>query len=205
MKMRRVSRFAKKVYRAIHPEFKKKTDETDGSMGIYDSAPFYQCLNILAQGNQYYQRVGNKINVKSIYVRVTVNMITENTLDYNFYRVLIVRNKFAENSGTCPIADILDFNSSGGNHMNAFRYIPYLKNFKVIKDTYCRTLGKVGGLKKTHTWNWYIKQNIVCTYNQAENLATDISLNSYWLIAYASEGANYPEIQVDYSLSYLDC
>lgn len=205
MRAKKNNRFARRVYRVIHPEFKVISQGVTGNAGIYDSGQYYKCLNIVTVGNDNSTRVGNKITIKSIKIRLQISQNAENTSAYNIYRAMVVRNKFPDNSGICNIAEVLDFDLSGGNHMNAFRNLDFYKNYKVLKDTYARYIGDTGNYVPSHTWNWYIKQNVVPTYNATVGVAADISLNSYWVIVYADQGANYPDVQLDYSVRYIDC
>lgn len=204
MKKRRFNRFAKRVYRVIHPEFKLWADNVTGSAGIYDSGVFSKMINIISLGTDQGKRIGNKINIKSIKLRIRIDFNTASENDYAQYRILVVKDKFPDNNGISDINKILDFDNSGSTHMNAFRNLAYFKNYKVLKDTYCKTVGIVGGLVPTHTWNWYLKVNSVTTYTASQELASDISINGYVVYVFADQGGNYPNVSLDYSVRYID-
>lgn len=205
MKKRRFNRFAKRVYKVIHPEFKIHSDNVTGDAGIYDSNPYAFALTRITIGTLNTERNASKINIKSIKLRIAVRMNTENTADYNQYRILIVKNKFPENAGLSLLSNILDFDNSGDTHMNAYRNIAYYKNYKVMKDTNVKTLGTIGNLVPIHVWNWYFKVNSVTTYTANQGTDTDVSMNSYEVHIFADQGAHYPQVSMDYSVRYIDC
>lgn len=205
MKIKKYNRFAKRVYRVIHPEWKLRQYNTTGTVGIYDSGYFTSCLTSLAQGIENYERVGNKVNFKSIKVRVKIEQANGNESNYNQYRLLLVKYRTQQGSGTIDLANIYDFTTSGDTHINAYRNLSWLKAIKVIKDTNAKTLGRVGGLKAVHTWNWYLKTNTVTTYQQDSGDPNDIQMNGFWLLCYADQAANPPNISIDVSSRFIDC
>lgn len=205
MKIRRYNRFAKRVYRVIHPEWKLRQFNNTGTVGIYDSGFFVQCLNTLQIGLENNERIGNKVNFKSIKVRVKIEKATGNESNYNQYRLFLVKFKTQQNNANINPNQILDFNTSGDTHINAYRNLGYMKAIKVIKDTNAKTLGTLGGLKPVHTWNWYLKTNTVTTYTADSYDPTDIAINGFWLVCYADQAVNPPNISVDVSSRFIDC
>lgn len=204
MMMRRQSRFNRRVYRAIHPEFKLETGFVTTSVGLYNNY-HSTCLNVIDQGDGQDQRSGNRVCIKQIKIRLQVYLSGSNTADYNAFRVLIVKFKPADNRGNPDLSDILNFGNSGGNHMTAFRNLPYIKQFKVIKDTGVKKIGAVGGLKPHMTFNWYIKANSVSIYTDSSSSPDDISQNLYALYMYSDQGENWPNIYLEYNTRFLDC
>jgi len=205
MKYSRINRFNRRVYRAIHPEFKIKTAFYSGSIGTYNASALIKCLNETSQGDGADTRTGNRILVKMIKIRFQIYLSGASTSDFNAFRIMIVKYKPANEYGSPLINDVLDMGNSGGNHLGAFRRLDTSNQYKIIKDTGLKKIGGVGGLKPQMYFEWYLKMNTVTVYSQNGGTDADISQNLLAFYCWTDQGANYPEYYMDYNIRFIDC
>jgi len=200
------SRFARKVYKVIHPEFKYVRKNYSGSVGTYAAESYaIKAFNIMQVGPSYNNRIGNKITAKQLAIRLTVSYNTASTADAQLFRVMLFKFKNPEGGGLPGIDYFIDATDSASPYLQAFRNITFIKDIKILKDTGTKMVGEQGGVRPFMVFQWYLKMTSVIQYGGNEGDATDIVSNLYGILLYGDSGENYPQYNLDYTFRYIDC
>lgn len=129
----------------------------------------FLCLNLVQQGAAYYNRIGTKINLKSLKLRLRFTVNTNLSNANTTFRILVVYDK--NNNGYPPVVqDILQsIYQDGTSVLNVYSSvnINYRDRFEILLDEFITlppvsspTPGQfviVGGLAVPYTYEKYLK------------------------------------------------
>jgi len=151
----------------------------------YHSTPQLVLLNGLAPGNSASQRVGMKVSIRSVEIRMAPHATTTNG-EENTIRCMIVLDRQSNGVAPTAITDILQTNS-----VTSPRSLTQRKRFKIIWDRlFAIGAATNSGTAQTRTIDKYIKfkRPIVAEYNAGvAGTIADISANSLWLVFFATQ------------------
>lgn len=137
----------------------------------------FTCINGVSNGNGFYNRIGSKITIKSISVKI--NFVCP--VGQNCARVLLIQDK--QVNGVVPaLTDILGETINDGSHVtNTFLAginTANRKRFKILKEELLPIVSTNG----TQICKIFLKNNIPVDYIAATALATAINSNAIYLI-----------------------
>lgn len=151
-------------------------------------------VNKVLQGASSYNRIGNKIQIKSIQFRATLFTSAAN----GQARVMIVYDR--QPNGAFPgIQDILSDNISTAPGYHSGVNMANRERFLIMRDQFLN-FSSVG--ETNHTLNMFIKTKSDTTFKASGNTIGDISSGALYLVAFAS-GAVYMT-DAHFRLRYFD-
>lgn len=170
-----------------------RIQDTPHGNGSNDLSTGLICLNCGIQpGSAFYQRIGTKINMKSVHIRWAMGwtyaaLTSAAGAAYNEIRVMLVYDR--QPNGAYPgIADILGVNDTGSVTMNAGINMANRSRFTMLRDQMfdfdaASQIGK--------TCNWYVKlKGLETEYKAGTADIAAISTGSLlFLFWYDGEGA----------------
>jgi len=148
-------------------------------------------LNGTAQGTAINQRIGNRINIKSILVRACIQVPDAEVASTSFsqcVRVMIVKDR-QPNGLSFAVGDLLDTSHSGSTPVTDGNSLPNRLRFKVLCDRHYVLSGASNAAE--FFFNYYSKKNHVTEYNGTAVTPTvaEIRTNAIWLLLYAPYAA----------------
>lgn len=170
------------IQRINRPEY-KSWDVSNSTDWNTTTECVYLCSMRL--GDDYDDREGRKIVVKSIHVRGYCHA-TPSTGVNQYCRWLLVLDKQA-NGTTITAADVLA--GVAGTRFNAFSNITNSRRFKILKDSRFTIKAPTVGDQTNRVIDYYRKLNIACSFSTDTGLPADCITNSLWLITMGSEAA----------------
>lgn len=150
---------------------------------ITNSTGLVQCVNLIAAGTDYNQRIGRQVHIKSIEIRAVLPPMTTELL--NRWKLMLVWDK-QPNGALAAVSDILDTATSV-----SMNNLENRNRFRVI-----RTWGGLNGYVDTtnHSssepfvnMDEFVKLSLKTTYNAATANIADISTGALLLLAVGSE------------------
>lgn len=198
------NRFAKKVYRAIHPEFKAKREYFSNSMGTYAS-PSVLVFNNLLQNDTTTGRVGNRVCFKQFMLRFYIRFNISQADNDSLFRIILFKDRFPEGGGVPDLESIIYIGDGSPPNLNNFRNLDYTKRIKILKDTGVLNVGHVGSAPPTRKFLWKFNMNMVTVYDGDLGDSTDIYNNLIGMYLWTNEAENFPSYIIAYSLRWIDC
>lgn len=187
---------ANKALDMMNPEF--KTIDKDVTIPSVGTAINVQLLNGVQRGDDYNQRVGRSMRVKSIELNM---LITKNpaSTGYERVRVILLLDKDPD-STTITNTEIF---ASITSQIISPRNLDNRNRLVMLKD-WVYTLNKDGG-PQSYNEQYYRKLGFHTIYNNS-NLGTiaDINENALYLIVVSDTGINTPSFTYYSRLRFLD-
>lgn len=171
----------------------RKTFDTNVATA-FSSTVTTQCLNLIAQGNDYNNRQGNSIKASGLSYNIYINKANA-TNAYDRCRLILFIDKKGEGA-TPAITDLLESNSfySLKNHTNRDR-------FKIIKDMRF-SLDNSNNLSRTLKGFIRLKQHI--KYQNTTGAIGSTDTNQIWLFYLSDNAANGPVTAMNFRLRFID-
>jgi hypothetical protein len=184
----------RKMKSTYHPEFKLK--DVSSSQDV-DASGFVAHLTGISQGNDYANRIGRAVTIKSLYFRFTFKIYSNTTIaGFQQIRVYIVHAL----TDAIPTFSIIQ-DGSVGDAFTCPRNVDYTKDYKVIYD-------KVINLQcdKTNviSFNKFFKRNSVCKWTAGNSSATAIDYGHYYLMAIGDLSSNLPTVDYMCRVRFVD-
>lgn len=178
-----------KVLRALKPEFDFK-DTAMSSAAVSTTPVAFGPLNALSQGAAASDRVGRKIQVRSIEMRGY--LYGDSAAVVNHVRLVVVQDKQA--NGAAPSwTDIYD-----SNLYYSLRNLAKKQRFKILWDKTYTLVGNSSAPQDTTSKHvqMYKKVNIQTDYNSGNaGTVADIDKNSIYVFAIALAGSGTGDMQ----------
>jgi len=175
----------------------------------------FSLLNAIQDGSGFYQRVGRKINMKSLNVTLNIEPTTTNTgnVPPQYARVVVFYD--AQPNGVAPIySDVLqDITQSGTASVTAYSSINLnnRERFKILMDKKIKLSGKAaGGAPLVTGQNDVYEQNngklnitkfiklkgIETMYKSTSSPSTvaDIATGALWCMVYGEDSGVFPDV-----------
>lgn len=180
----------------INTEAKYIDTVTNAAIPI--GTPWIQCLNLLAQGVDEFERIGNSILAKDLNIRVSF-IPNYNIIDYNLIRFIIFVDKHQQ--GTAPTAAQLL--TSPGNIDSAFNR-DFTDRFVIIKDKRCVVSKQGDQMQIFH--KVYKQLNFHCRYILPGGAAADLGNNAIYFFAISNAVllANSPQAYIYSRINFTD-
>ncbi len=159
------------------------------------------CLNGIPQGDTGSSRDGRNYAVKSIHIRGWVDVAATESSVATFpdalVRIALVQDT-QSNGGQLSAENVL----TGTSQISAFRDLDFVKRFKVLKEKMVLlpitqamvnegaiNLFAIGGVKRMFKMNVNFKNPVIVNTNGTGNTVSDITDNSFHIIATQESGA----------------
>ncbi len=159
------------------------------------TTPTLSNLNLMIQGVNIGERVGDSITITSIYLKGVISMATAG--DNNMVRLLCFHDKQA-NGASAALGDIL---LSGAASVHVFQplNLDNKHRFRILWD---KTIQLNDEGYKTHVFSKYIKCNIKCRYDTTLGTIADLTSSNvgFFFGGFTALG----EIQLTSRIRYLD-
>jgi len=139
-------------------------------------------LNGLAPGNSASQRVGMKVSIQSLELRIR-NQVTAGTGVDQIHRLIVLQDQQA--NGIVPAA-LTDFLNAG--NYQGLRNLAQRKRFRILKDYYftLNATGEAGSQKCIHKYMKF-RRPIITEFNAGvAGTIADISTNSLFFVCIGS-------------------
>lgn len=153
-------------------------------------------LNGLLLGTEMYQRIGRKVNVKSINIRCWVTKVAAQTVVADFFRFALIWDEqptgalpaFADIWQTIDNAGTTAANIQGHANINNTARFRILRSHDMTVDTY--TANVPYDNKVVTNWDWNVKMNTITQYNAGSTGAvTDIATGALYMVAHGISSA----------------
>lgn len=147
-------------------------------------------LNGIVQGTDENTRIGRQMNIKSIYLKGTVQSSTTTVGNGNIRTIIVVDQEVPQSSGSGQTMAITDFLVS--DQLVSLNNLNNRKRFKILHNEVCQFAGQVitsttsiGGLPTSHYIDFFKKLDITCEFNSNDNgNIGDFTKNAIYLITY---------------------
>jgi len=166
----------------INTEFKKK--DTFSTLDIDNVTPRIRVINALAVGDDFDEREGREVRIKSIQVTLTLFLNPLST--QTFVRCIVVLDLQPNGIGLV-IGDLLSDTATELGSTN-FRNLDFRKRFVILKDEV--VMLQASGQRTAHI-EWYKQMNMHTTYNSLTTGGiSDITTNALYIILYSGEATD---------------
>lgn len=195
--------------RVIRPEFKMFGVDNVGNLGTFNGSTNVLIMSQILQGDGANERNGNRICVKGIYIRFTVEYNVASSLQYQPFRLQLVRD-VTNGTGTSGL--------NGSTYMtgctNADDVIAYMmpvqtKRYEIVKDSGVQFVANSHAYHPFVYYNtWYANPNKIIQYNASTGAGTDVTGNQYILVMYTTTDAatdDKPYFEYNIRVRYIDC
>ncbi len=188
----KVAKDVSRLKSLINVEF--KAIDTGTISAEVNTTAIIALLNSCIQGDDFDNREGRTIRVKSVQLSVTTHWNI--SVPDNVLRVLIVIDK-QPNGILMLIGDLLDATNS-----TAFRNLDNRKRFVILLD---RVVSGGSLNNKPAQIDYYKKMDMITTYNSGNaGTIADIETNALYLVLLADEATEGPVVDRDTRIRYID-
>ncbi len=158
------------------------------------TTPTVSHLTDVAIGDDFTQRTGRKIRLKSIQIRgdIELNAVATNST----FRMIVFKDTM--NIGTPPTASQIVANTDALRNPEP----NFLNRFKILMDRTIQLNQKVDANLPKVTFNWYRKLDLPVTYTGTAS--TDEGKNSLWLLLVSDEASNAPDLDFTSRIRFRD-
>lgn len=208
---------ATRGYRGNYGQYKRyakerKALDTRGNPNI-DNVPSVGAgtiilCNGIAQGDDYYNRIGRQVLIKSIYLRIAI-INNQTTFNSSQVRWMLLWDS-QSNNANITFPDVVGYADSAATQMDSTQpnNLSNRDRFKIIYDKVVNVNATASG-EFSFAFNKKFKNcNVKTTYSGTGNTIAAVQTNALWLIAssyYPAASVNLPQFAYNCRIRYEDC
>lgn len=169
--------------RSIPGSTEKKFLETNiGTSANFSAGLVFNSLNLIPQGTTDITRIGNKVTITDINIRLILNMDDTTTAGFTkgIFRMIVFIDKQC-NGATAGVADLLDGGVLGAG-VYSFRELDQVDRFTILKDKVYNLPQVTANPLHTSLTDHYIKWGKKCSvpihFSAATGAITEIKSNN---------------------------
>jgi len=215
------SSYKKKAKTSYHPRTmttEVKSVDLSLTTAVFNTTGTITLLNGIAEGSGFYNRIGRKIVLKSLYITGAIAPVNTSAITQSYCRLIVIYD--AQTNGAAPTwANVIQSYTAAGTPTSLYIDQFNLDNrdrFRILADRRWDMPGTTGSALTTvpagnsshdQTVKMYIKlRGLETQYKSSSSTVSDIATGSIYLLTCSdnSHGTNYYQVSYSCRCRYTD-